>query len=387
MKSRDIALQGITWDHPRGFAPMAATSQRFGEVHPRVEIAWSRRSLQAFADQPLEQLAGKVDLLVIDHPWVGRAAASGVLLPLSRYVPALEMHARESVGQSQGSYQFGGEQWALAIDAAAPVSAYRPDMLERHGGPPGTWDAMIALGRKGLVACPSIPLDVYGNFLNICVSLGSTIFPSQDFVVTEQTGKSALELLRELAGVVAPRFFHLDPIRTLDLMSTENEWAYCPFIYGYSNYARRGFAPHLLRFGEPVAVATGNVSATMLGGTGLAVSAKCRYPEVAVEYALFVASEAMQRGLYFESGGQPALRSAWMDVEINRASGNFFTDTLAAAERAFVRPRYDGYLAFQERAAGLIHQYLQGRSGTAAACLEQLNDAYRASLARIQEPA
>ena len=248
------------------------------------------------------------------------------MLGLSSYIPAeaLQTQEQESVGQVHRSYRLAGEQWALAIDAAAPVSASRPDLLERHGGAPGTWDEMIALGRKGVVACPSIPLDVYGNFLNLCASLGNPIFPDNDTVVLRQAGAAALEMLRELAAVVPARFLHLDPIRTLEAMSQQDIWAYCPFIYGYSNYARSGYAPHRLRFGEVVTVAPGISSATMLGGTGLAVSANCTHPKIAVEYARFVASPEIQRGLYFEAGGPPALRSAWLDGEVNRASADSF---------------------------------------------------------------
>ncbi|MBW7895866.1 MAG: carbohydrate ABC transporter substrate-binding protein, partial [Opitutaceae bacterium] len=52
-----IRLRGIAWNHSRGFTPMVATAQRYGELHPHVEITWEKRSLQAFADAPIEKLA------------------------------------------------------------------------------------------------------------------------------------------------------------------------------------------------------------------------------------------------------------------------------------------------------------------------------------------
>ncbi len=42
-----------------------------------------------------------------------------------------------------------------------------------------------------------------------------------------------------------------------------------------------------------------------LGGTGLAISAACQAPQVALEYAMFSASPLIQRTLFFENGGQP----------------------------------------------------------------------------------
>src|SRR5919197_926223 len=102
-------LIGITWNHTRGFLPLVATAQRFAEIHTGVEIVWQKRSLQAFGDQPLEQLAPQFDLLVIDHPFVGYAAANPVILALDDYLPAefLADQAANSVGKSYESYVYG----------------------------------------------------------------------------------------------------------------------------------------------------------------------------------------------------------------------------------------------------------------------------------------
>src|ERR1700678_4608659 len=70
-----VELKGITWDHSRGFTPLVATAQRFHELHPEIEIIWSKRSLQGFADMSIEQLAARFDLIVIDHPWAGFAGS------------------------------------------------------------------------------------------------------------------------------------------------------------------------------------------------------------------------------------------------------------------------------------------------------------------------
>src|ERR1019366_9097933 len=112
-----------------------ATAQRFSELHPGIDIRWERRSLQQFADWPIEKLAEHYDLLVIDHPFAGYAAEHDVLLPLDEHLPAsyLAGQAANSVGASHASYTYGGHHWALAIDAATPVSGYRKDLLRRAG--------------------------------------------------------------------------------------------------------------------------------------------------------------------------------------------------------------------------------------------------------------
>ena len=144
MPQDSIKLNGITWNHTRGYVPVVATAQRFHELHPHVEIYWHKRSLQEFADFPLQNLVDKYDLLVIDHPWAGYAAAnSGMLLPLEQHLSADFMadQAANSVGLSHPSYEFDGSHFALVIDAATPVSSYRPDILQKLGvGVPKTWD-------------------------------------------------------------------------------------------------------------------------------------------------------------------------------------------------------------------------------------------------------
>ena len=161
-------------------------------------------------------------------------------------------------------------------------------------------------------------------------------------------------------------------------MTQTDEFAYCPFIYGYSNYARPDYARRILEFGGVISVASDKAPSTMLGGTGLAISAKCKSLKAAADYVSFVVASETQPGLYFTSGGQPAHRTAWVDQNVNSASSNFFLNTLPALDAAFVRPSYPGYLAFQDRAAALIHRFLR-EQGDASKVLESLNEVHRQS--------
>jgi multiple sugar transport system substrate-binding protein len=64
---RTRSLTGITWNHTRGYLPLVAAAQRFADRDPSVEIIWHTRSLQEFADAPIERLAESFDLLVLDE--------------------------------------------------------------------------------------------------------------------------------------------------------------------------------------------------------------------------------------------------------------------------------------------------------------------------------
>ncbi len=119
-----------------------------------------KRSLQAFADEPISELAKRYDLLVIDHPWAGFAAQTGVIVPLDDFLSKafLEDQAVNSVGKSHESYSYNKHQWALAIDAATPVAAYREDLFDKLNLKiPQTWEDLVSLAQKGYVVILGIP--------------------------------------------------------------------------------------------------------------------------------------------------------------------------------------------------------------------------------------
>jgi multiple sugar transport system substrate-binding protein len=354
-------LRGVTWKHTRGLLPMLATAERFEEMHPDVQITWETRSLQSFADEPLEVLALRYDLLVIDHPSCGRAAAKGFLIPLDEAIPTpfLQDQAQHSVGQSYQSYYYNAQQWALPIDAAAPVSGYRLDLLRESGyDVPRTWEEMTHLAHKGLVVVPGLAIDSLMNFFMLCLALGEEPCSTDDRVVSAPVSAEAMRRLRELLRLCPSECMKANPIAIWEMLAKSQRGAYCPFAYGYSNYSRRGYAEYPVNAGDLVTFHGAPLRST-LGGAGLAISAGCRDMETATTYLQYVASGLCQRTVYFDAGGQPGHRGAWLDDEVNRRSNGFFKETLPALNRAWVRPRFDGYLQFQSHAGELLHRYLR----------------------------
>lgn len=383
-----ITLQGITWDHPRGYAPVLATADAYMSSHPEVRILWKKRSLQDFADYPIERLAAEFDLLVIDHPFIGFAAAHDILEPLDFHLSADQLadQARESVGRSNASYRYGDHQWALAIDAAAHISVYREDLLQRHGlGVPRTWDEVLALatrlrgGVQGWMALPLIPVDTLMCFCTLCANAGEDPFLDDGRVVSRAVGRYALELLRALREAGHPESLTWNPPQTLDRMSTTDEVVYCPLLFGYSNYSRPRFHPKMLHFTAIPSIASGGPMGAILGGTGLAIARMCAHHDVAADYCAYVACASIQCGLYFDSGGQPGYRAAWTDSRINEACNDFFQNTLGTLDRAYLRPRFNGYMEIQERAGALLHRWLRD-GGAIEDTLVALDDLYSQGL-------
>jgi multiple sugar transport system substrate-binding protein len=378
---KEINLRGITWNHSRGLLPMVATAQRFSELNPHVHITWEKRSLQQFADYSIQELAERFDLLVIDHPWAGFAAKTQSIIPLDNYLDKayLEDQQQNSVGASYESYHYDGHLWALPIDAATPVAASRRDILDEKGLQlPKDFKDLLRLADLGLVAFAGIPIDVLMNFYTLCCSLGEDPCQSDDLVISSETGIRALQMYRELAVRIDSANFNRNPIQVYEAMTQSNDIAYCPFAYGYSNYSRRGYAAKVLHFHDMISLDGVTNLRSTLGGTGLAISSKCLAIPEAVAYASYVGSPECQRGLFFESGGQPGHRTAWKDEEVNRQSQQYFEQTLPALERAFLRPRYHGSMYFQDHAGDVIRQYLM-TGGNEVTILSSLNELYQAS--------
>ena len=355
-----VILNGITWGHSRGITPLLALSQRYAELHPEIEIRWKKRSLQEFADYPIEELTKEYDLLVIDHPWVGCAAATRCVLPLNEYLTEdyLRDQLVHSVGGSHQSYCYNQQQWALAIDAAAPAASYRKDLLERNGATlPQTWQELLALAKTGKVAAPAIPIDILMNFYTFCLAHKGKLFADTEEVTDKQTGIRAIASMKQLYSLLDKEMFGYNPIAVAERMSKTNDYWYCPFAYAYSNYARKGYATHLLHYTNVVSY-KGSRLKTTIGGTGLSVSAFSKHRDIALDFVQMAVSGRCQRSMYVEHGGQPGHRSAWLDEAANRLTNNFFMEVLPVMDNCYLRPRYNGYLHFQDHAGDPLQQCL-----------------------------
>lgn len=375
-----VSLKGMTWSHPRGYDPMVACSALWKEK-TGVSIEWEKRSLQDFESFPVEELARAYDLIVIDHPHVGQITAEKCLAPLD--VPGREAErealARGSVGESYPSYTWQGRQWGFPIDAATQVQAWRPDLIEAA---PAIWTEVLALAEQGRVLLPLRPPHSLMCLYTLAADLGRPcmVDGSSDLVDAE-TGETAFEMLREIAALVDPACLTMDPIAVFEKMIEPGSRIACaPLIYGYVPYAVAGFRPHRLAFADmPVAGGTGPVGSA-LGGTGIAVSAFSAAREAAIDFAYWIASGDVQRGPYAAAGGQPGHAAAWEDDTVNAATGGFYRDTRATLESAWVRPRHDGYMAFQQQASDRLNEGLAGRHD-ARRVVADINRLFRESFA------
>ncbi|MBU3666797.1 MAG: carbohydrate ABC transporter substrate-binding protein [Chthoniobacterales bacterium] len=376
-----LELTGITWNHSRALPSLVATAQRYEELHPGVRIRWEKRSLHEFGHMPIDELARRFDLIVIDHPWAGCCFARGLVHDLAPLLSAAQRTDLEanSVGPSFESYLYESKLLAIPIDAATPTPSCRPDLLQRHSLKfPETWSELVALADAGHAVMPGFPADLFLNWSMLVAALGGEIAADPERICDPASGRGAMDLLRRLAEKMPAKIHEWNPIAIAEHMTRGDDIALCAFAYSYGNYCRPSFAARPLRYGPLPKLDDGRPLRSIVGGTGIAVSKKCPEVNRALDYALFTGSAAVQAGIYTLAGGQPSRREAWVDPSLGFVTGGFFRDSLADQEHCLVRPRYDGYVPLQEEAGVPLQQYLRGEA-TADRVWDEINKRYRDS--------
>jgi multiple sugar transport system substrate-binding protein len=210
-------------------------------------------------------------------------------------------------------------------------------------------------------------------FLTLCAQRSDGNFFSEAGVHAE-TGAWALEQLQEWSSFLHRDSFDMNPVRMLERMASEDEIVYCPFTFGYTNYARRDSPGRRLHCTDAPRCRPDGIS-SLLGGAGIAVSVLTKHREACMDFIRYILDPEVQRTVYYNNGGQPAHLGAWKDEKCNEDCGGFFSDTLYTLQHAYRRPGVPGFNRFQEQAADLVHRWVREGARRASA-MQQLNHLY-----------
>jgi multiple sugar transport system substrate-binding protein len=352
-----VKLKGMTWDHPRGLDCLVASNDLLIR-ECGVSVEWTARSLLAFGDQHIEEFYRDFDLMVIDHPHVPDAVRANAVIAFEDLISENDLATleRTSVGASHDSYLYRGKHWALAIDTAAQVSAFRADMADAS---PIFWSDVISEARKKRVLWPYKPVDVFSTFATLMAQKGSALAAHRIFV-QEETAAEVLELMVELASLVPEWCAKSNPVDVAEVLATTNDFAHAVCLYGYSNYSRLGFREHLVNY-DDVPSFDGDAAGSQLGGAGIAVSSQTKNRREAGKAATLLALPEVQSGDYGLNSGQPGNLVAWKSHHLNDITNNFFGNTLRTLERAWVRPRILGWPDVQYQSSLVIHSMVTNR--------------------------
>ena len=382
----NISLKGLAWGHRRATGPLDPLGSAFRASGHEVDIIWTVRPLSDFEHQPLAEIARQYDLLILDHPFCGDITESGALLPLEAELPELLGPNADGlyVGPSLASYRFRGHVWAAPIDAAASHAAYRPDLLDKvDAAVPTSWDETIVLGKRlrraGLwLATPAVSPHAYCTVASLMANLGKPLKtdPDQAFGFDPQAMATALEALDEVLSLSPPETLDWNAIAIEEAMVARDDVAFTPSVFGYATYGEADMRRPLC-FANFCGIAPPYAVGSMLGGTGLAVSAASANREAAVAFVRFSLSREAQDRIIPEHHGQPARASSWEDPANNARFGGFYSAVRQSIETAWTRPRRPGYIRFQKEAGSLIEAYCR-RDLSRRATIDQVAKAGRA---------
>ncbi|MET0497326.1 MAG: extracellular solute-binding protein [Steroidobacteraceae bacterium] len=367
---------GLTWDHPRGYNALAAAAARLDEARDGFTLTWDKQPLEGFEAHPIADLCARYDLVVLDHPHVGEAVAANCLRPLESLFGAEEIEAleRDTIGPCLSSYRYAGKLWALPLDAATQVMAYRTDLIDAPV--PQTWDAVVALSERVPVTLSLAGPHAALSFQSIATAFGEP--PAQSDprrFVSLDTGLAVLDLMSKLASR-GSLGWTLNPIGILEQMARTRDVALCPLIYGYVNYARPTHSDvAAISFANAPVQALGGRPGSTLGGTGIGISKRCRPTPELLNHLRWLLCETAQSNFIPAHDGQPSRRSSWHDVAVNAQWHHFYERTAETLEHAYVRPRFDGAIAFQMRCSQLIRDGL-AQSRAHRAMLDDIQAAY-----------
>jgi len=355
-------LKGMTWDHPRGLDCLV-NSDGLLQEQLNVSVDWSARSLLAFGDQHISEFYADHDLMIIDHPHVPDAVHANAVIALEDVASAEDMAllAKTSVGASHDSYIYKGKHWALAIDTAAQVSAYRPDKTS-HGLI--FWSDVLDAGREGLVLWPHKPVDAFSTFATLMAQKEHGICSRSEYI-EKAVAAEVLAFMIELAKVVPTQCLSMNPIEAAEYLVTTNKEHYSICMYGYTNYSRDGFRERPIIY-DDVPSFDGLASGSQLGGAGIAISSATKNVGLAAKVAILLSLPEIQSTTYVEAGGQPGNLAAWKAPHANDITRNFFNNTLRTLERAWVRPRFLGWPDVQYQSSLIIHKILKEKNFSSA---------------------
>ena len=262
-----------------------------------------------------------------------------------------------------------GSLWALPIDAACQVAVSRPDLMRSlDARPPGNWSELVELGAQARRKDMHLAIGLAGvhslmTFFTLMANLGSPCATTQERALRRPaSGREALALMRDLLSFCPPEVLDWNSIRLHDEMVARDDLVFCPAVYCYATYAEAD-QRRPLRFHDLPGPTDRQVRRSAAPALPYRRAARTSTRR-STTFGLLPSSPPRRRSP--DHHGQPALRGVWLDEAINARFGGCYRDTLATMDACWIRPRYNGYLGFQEKAGELVEAHLRGTIGESA---------------------
>ncbi|WP_208103326.1 ABC transporter substrate-binding protein [Rubellimicrobium sp. CFH 75288] len=327
---------------------------------------------------------GDIDLYQTDVIWAPQLAEHFV--DLTEAAAGIVDQHFPSIVESQ---TVNGRLVALPIFTDAPALYYRTDLLEKHGAEvPTTWaeltetaqriqDAERAEGNSeiwGFVWQGNAYEGLTCNALEWIKSFGGgqIVEPDGTISVNNPQAVEALELAASWVGTISPE----------GVLAYQEEEARGVWQTGNAVFMRNWPYAYLLGNGEdsavrglfdvaplPVGEGEGATSAATLGGWNVAVSRYGRNQEVALDLALYLASEEAQKQRAINEGNLPTIMSLYEDPEVLEANPYFerWQEVFLNAVPRPSAPTQNAYNQVSSLFWSAVHDVLSGNQSAADA--------------------
>ena len=313
----------------------------------------------------------------------------------------LTEHAAEVIGEHYDSIvqsqTVDGRLVALPHATDAPALYYRTDLLEEHGKePPATWVELEATAGEimaaeraegnaqmwGFVFQASAYEGLTTNVLEWVASNdgGTFVDEAGEITANNPNAAEAIDLAAGWVGTIAPPGVPgYEEEQARGVWQTGNVVFMRNWPYAYALGNGEGSPIQGLFDVVPLPKGpSGKEGAASLGGWNFGVSSYSRHPDEAIELALFLASEEIQKDRAISNATLPTLRSLYDDPDIAEAQPliPLWRDVV---EGAIPRPSAQTRAPYNEVSHSIwtaTHATLSG-NGDAATNLEQLERTLR----------
>jgi len=312
--------------------PVPGLLRRFEAEHPGVQVrsealTWSSDEQHQFYVINLEGGSPPFDVMMLDVIWVPEFARAGWILDLTSRVPAAERDAHFPTAIEPAMQD--GKLWALPWFMNVGMLYYRRDLLHKYGlAPPATFEDLVRQVRVIREGERDPRLDGYlwqgkqyeGGMVNVLEALwanGARLLDDAGRPFPEPAlARESLAFLRGLieSGVspgwvtAADEELTRRPFgdgRAIFLRS----WPYALDLFELPDSPVRG----RVGFAPMPRLPHGRVGAASTGGAHLAVSARTRHPDLAVELVRFMTGEAAQRAMTEGAALRPSRPALYHD--------------------------------------------------------------------------
>ncbi|MCL5950184.1 MAG: sugar ABC transporter substrate-binding protein [Chloroflexi bacterium] len=375
-------LKIITLTGPRYEMATTAMANAYNKAHSDVKIqveAFPQEDQIAKVGMDVAAKGNAYDLIWIDYKFIGGYADAGYLLPMDDYLKANADWWKDLQGdvypQVLNMYSYKDHWYGLPNDGNTELFYYRKDVLDAAGVKlPTTWDETLAAAQK--LNNPPKMYGLCGNFarywatdfwLSMFFSKGGVIWDPKTYEpgIDSAAGKYSADMMVKLLQYAPKEALQWEEGDVYSNMGSAGICAMAPAQWGGAVLTN----PTLAKLADKIAVgrvpaidAEGKQLILPMGGFGLGINAKTKYPDVAFDFIKYWLSRENQQYLV-QNTGQPARNSALTDP-VNLKIAPYFAAESENLKFAVPRPVVAEYASAEQIIGNELDNVFLGKKTT-----------------------